>query len=655
MATRTSFPTIDRLIVHRHVLRASLSRNWRAIVWTIVTGPWWIWSDIPRLPLPSKNPGLISGSPAEVWVTHGLDRIATRIWAQRVVAIIVRGIGLGFFAGCLWFAFELLGGHPFVQPIWYAGSIVILLCSILVAALARPARADIARMLDRSFQLQERIGTAMGNIGQVPPRERQQVHLVELQIADAANAITMAQDHPAFRLRLPMRELVLTIALALTFAGLALARGSGPGIPETQTNVVPAFVPAAQRFVQPAAQPETSAEQGSLSAAELQEMMQAALEQQLDLQTLATALADHAITSEAAELIRQGHYSAAAEELRTVSTQVDQLSDDERTALAADLEQAASQMSGDDQSLAGATRQAAEGLGDGGDAATAGMRDLANAVEESGQQIDSSRGESKTIQQAPQDTSTSSSSSATTAQNQPSTGQPAGSGEQQSTLSSSSDQSGQAGAPNSTIGSDSEAGNTADTGTASNQPGQSAPSESGAAGIPGETSGSEDDRTSDGADSGSATGDAPQPSDTNQTGATDNSHQGSGAGSASGQLEAQGISESDVGGAAQNDSAGRVPSQPEVSEAEPPSSTDAAGSPQKDHVAIELSRAPEGESVQIGGNSGASSFGSGAGVMVSSGAMSQGEIGENSPDSNHVPAEYRDIVESYFTDKDRAG
>ncbi len=65
-----------------------------------------------------------------------------------------------------------------------------------------------------------------------------------------------------------------------------------------------------------------------------------------------------------------------------------------------------------------------------------------------------------------------------------------------------------------------------------------------------------------------------------------------------------------------------------------------------------LPRSPEGQTVQIGGNSGTSSLGTGAGVTVSSGSTTQGEVGESSPDSNHVPAEYRSIVESYFSDKD---
>ena len=59
--------------------------------------------------------------------------------------------------------------------------------------------------------------------------------------------------------------------------------------------------------------------------------------------------------------------------------------------------------------------------------------------------------------------------------------------------------------------------------------------------------------------------------------------------------------------------------------------------------------------MQIGGSSGASSLGPGAGVTVSSGTTQQGDVGQTGPDSNHVPPEYRSIVESYFSDKGKDG
>jgi hypothetical protein len=54
--------------------------------------------------------------------------------------------------------------------------------------------------------------------------------------------------------------------------------------------------------------------------------------------------------------------------------------------------------------------------------------------------------------------------------------------------------------------------------------------------------------------------------------------------------------------------------------------------------------------VQTSADGGSSLLGSGAGVTAGSGDAVQGEVGEAGPDSNHVPAEHRGVVERYFGD-----
>ena len=63
---------------------------------------------------------------------------------------------------------------------------------------------------------------------------------------------------------------------------------------------------------------------------EVQQMVQTSIDNQQDLQRLADALSDHAMTREAADLINEGNYAEAAEELRDVANQADQLSDEAR-------------------------------------------------------------------------------------------------------------------------------------------------------------------------------------------------------------------------------------------------------------------------------------------------------------------------------------
>jgi hypothetical protein len=663
MATRFDLPSIN-LPNLRGVAawRPDTTADRRMRAWQAVTAPWWIWSDLPRLPLPSRNPALPPGGVAGDWVVHGLDRIATRVWIQRMLAIVVRGIWLTLLVGCLWLLTDLLGGPEFDQRIWLGFGAVIMLCSLAIALLSRPSRAQVARMLDRSFTLQERISTALGNIGKDVPVDGEHASVVYLQIADAANALTVAQEQPAFRLRPPAREFVMAIALALALAALAFARGAGGSVPPAQTNVVPAFVPAAQRFVQPEAQP-TPDPQNAPSVAEVQQMVQSSIDNQQDLAALADALSDHALTRDAAEQIQQGNYSQAAEELRNVAEQADQLSQSERDDLASDLNQAASQMSDGNQSLSNATQQAADGLQQGQDEAKSGVRDLANAVEQSGQQVQSSETLDQAMQQAQQNEAANAGQQGQPAsQSQPgdqgeqSAGQQNGTGDPQSASSSaaSGEQSGQPGEADSNSGANAESGIGQDPQSSSGQPGEGAPSDASDSSAPGQQSGEGQGQSQQPADNGAASGESAQSSSIQNTGKEGSPNQSSGAGGESGDEQAQGGTDSNTGGKTAQDSPGKDPSEASVSDAAQ-TGADTSGASQDGREAVQLSRAPEGESVQVGGSSGASSLGPGAGVTVSSGATQQGEVGQTGPDSNHVPPEYRSIVESYFSDKDNGG
>lgn len=659
MATRVNLPSISLPDLRGAAAwRPAAATDRRTRAWQTVTAPWWIWSDLPRLSFPSRNPALPPGGVAGDWVVHGLDRIATRIWIQRMLAIVVRGVWLTLLVGCLWMLVDLLGGPAFGRQIWLAAGVVIMLCSLVIAVLSRPSRGQVARMLDRSFTLQERISTALGNIGKDVPIEGGHASVVYLQIADAANALTAAQEQPAFRLRPPARELVMAIALALAFAALAFARGAGADVPPAQTNVVPEFVPAAQRFVQPEAQP-TPDPQNAPSVAEVQQMVQNSIDNQKDLAALADALSDHALTRDAAEQIQQGNYSQAAEELRNVANQADQLSQSERDNLASDLSQAASQMSAGNQALSDATQQAADGLKNGGDEAKSGVRDLANQVEQSGQQVQSSETLDQAMQQAQQNEAANpgqgqpASQSQPGDQGQPSAGQQSGSGDPQSASSSASgDQTGQPGQADSNSGANADSGIGQDQQSSSSQTGNGAPSAANDSAAPGQSSG--DSQGQQPADSGASSGQSAQSSAIQDTGDTGSPNQSSGAGGESGDQQAQGGTDSNTGGKTAQDAPGKDPSKSSVSDAAQTGS-DTSGASQDGREAVQLSRAPQGESVQVGGSSGASSLGPGAGVTVSSGTTQQGDVGETGPDSNHVPPEYRSIVESYFSDKDKGG
>jgi hypothetical protein len=658
MATRATLPQISLPNVQQTAERAAswrhtLPADRKVLAWQVATAPWWLWSDVPKLPFPQRNPPLPPGGLAGDWVVDGLDRIATRTWIQRATAIVVRGLWLTILVGCLWLIVDLLGGPSMQIDALVGLGIVVLLCSLVIAGLSRPTRDQVAWMLDRSFRLQERISTALGNIGVDVPAEGEPAGVIYLQVADAANAVTAAQEHGAFRLRPPVRELVMAIAWGLAFAALAFARGVGGGIPPAESNVVPAFVPAAERFVQPEQPVQAPDAQKVPTVEEVQQMVQTSIDNQQDLERLAEALSDHAMTREAAALIDQGRYAEAAEELRDVASQADQLSEQASQELATDLSQAASEMSEGNKTLSESTQQAAEGLQEGGEPAKEGMRDLANAVEHSGQQVQSSEALDQAMQQAQQQAASNPSQQSQGAESgqpgqQQSGDRSAGESEQDSS-SSAGQQSGEPGSNESNSGANADGGIGEDAQSSRGDPGEGAPGEANAPSDgesqPGETGG----QPQSGGSAGSSIEDPAQTS-TNQEG---NPNQGTGAGGQAGEGEPE-SADSEGGAAIEHKTDGqKAPSESNVSDGTG-EGADTSGATQDPHTAVELPRAPQGESVQIGGSSGTSSLGTGAGVTVSSGNSTQGEVGDTSPDSNHVPPEYRSIVESYFSGKDGA-
>ncbi len=592
MATRVNLPQFSMPDLQGTAQRVT---SWRPnfpsdrkiFAWQAATAPWWLWSDLPKLPFPARNAPLPPGGLAGDWVVNGIDRIATRVWIQRGLAIIVRGVWLTVLIGCLWLIADLLGGPALNMNALLGVGVFLMICSLIIAGLSRPTREQSAQMLDRSFALQERVSTALGNIGVEVPAGDVSARVTYLQVADAANAITAAQEHSAFRLRLPVRELVMAVALGLAFAALAFARGTGGEIPPTQSNVVPAFIPAAERFVQPK-QPEQAPDaQAVPTVEEVQQMVQTSIDNQQDLERLAEALSDHAITREAADLINQGKYTEAAENLRDVANQADQLSDEARAELASDLSQAAAEMSDGNKTLSESTQHASDGLKEGGEPAKDGVRDLANAVEQSGQQVQSSDALDQAMQQAQEQAASNpseqgqGSDAANTGQNSPN--DQTGGDANQDPSSASGQQQGQPGESASDSGANADAGIGEDPQTSSGQSGEGAPADANAPGSSEGQSDGSDGQPQPGGSSGSSNEDQAQ-AQTDQEG---DPSQGTGAGGKSGEGDPSSV-ETDGGREFEHQTDGqKAPSEANVSDGTG-DGADTSGATQDPHTAVEL-------------------------------------------------------------------
>jgi hypothetical protein len=617
----------------------------RVVLWHALWMPFTLWSDAPEPAWPRRGAAI----PRELGlagraVVSGVDRLRRRLWVTHAAAAVCRGIWLGLALAVLLMLLDVVGG-PVFNPM-VAGAIggVILLAALVAAVLSRPSRPGTARMLDRSFGLHERLGTALDDLGQGVPAAGEHAPVVYLQMADAANAIAVLRNDRRLRQSLPVREVLLIVYWALVLATCAFLRGLGGGLPELATARVPVFTPAIERPADPA--PSAADVDPATMAPTVQEVMNRSdrsTQARHDLQALAAALSDHAVGRPAAEQIARGDYNAAGDQLRQAADQAGDLAQTSRQELAGDLDQAASQMQPNSTGLHEATDAAASGLQQGGEPASKGLRDLADAVEQAGKQVvpqselaaqmrsaqqaAAQRGDSGSqASGAPMDSGAGDAASQSGASGAP------GSGVQAQT--STSAQSGGQGDRSAQAGNDpgnadggqrgqSGEGGQAQMPGASQQPGEGQSGQSGQAAQGGETAGGQ-----------RAEGDA----------AT--SQQGGGAGT--GQAgDVNGERAASSGGESQNAN-GQAPANPEVSKG-----SGAEGDPStlidpSQRVALPVGTGQQG--MQTAADGGSALRGSGAGVTAGSGYAVQGDVGEAGPDSNRVPPEHRDTVERYFSE-----
>ena len=613
-----------------------------ALLWRALWAPFLVWSDSPWPTLPQRAAAVPSdlGLAGEA-VVAGIDRIRRRLWISHAAAAVCRGIWLGLAVAAVLMLVDVLGGSTFDPRPAAVGGGLLLAASLILAALSKPSRWMTARMLDRTFGLQERLATALDDLGLGVPAPGERAPVVYLQMADAANAIAALRNDRRLRPAIPVRELVLVVLCALILATFAFLRGLGGGLPELAAANVPPFTPAIERPPEPA---QSAAELEAATAPTVQEVLERAdrsSQARRDLQALAAAMADHAVTRPAAEQIARGNYEDAGEQIREAAAQSGELSQGARQGLAGDLEGAADRMQPETNGLEEATRDAASGLRQGDEPARTEMDDLADAVENAGEQI------------VPQGELASQMRSAQQAQ-----AQRGESGSQ----SSSSSQSGETGDSSSEPGASGDPGSGADAEASSSSESDAQSESSAQPGDEGDNAGGQSGQEGEGGQA-TAPGDADQPGpgesgapgDASRPGENPGSMEGEGDSAGSQQGGGAGTGEAgemtgERGSAAATDlqvGTGEDPAEPDISagtngEADP-AALDGA------NAQVALPSGPGEEGVQTASDGGSAMRGSGAGVTAGSGFAVQGEVGETGPDSNRVPAEHRETVERYFS------
>lgn len=366
-------------------------------LWGILWIPFWVGSALPPPTLPGRREALPAADARTPLILRQVDGLRETIWRQRRAILGFRGLWLALLAVDLWLGLHVLAGRDLSPRPFLLVALAVVVCAALLIAIARPSRGQMARTLDRSFGLRERLTTAVEEAEAGRP-----TGLRALQILDATRVTRHIATASAFRPHLPAREIVAALATGLfclvlvimlliqhfaapnAGAGPGAGAGSGPGAGRAAGNA-PGSQTGSQAGDQPgqqAGQKGQSGQSGQQGAG--QQGGQPTAQGKADLNTVAGAFQDHASTSAAGDKLASGDYAGAAAALREAGNNAAQTAPQERQAIANDVRSAADQVS--DPQLASDLRDVANGLTQPNAAgAQEGFGRVANDVEQAAQ------------------------------------------------------------------------------------------------------------------------------------------------------------------------------------------------------------------------------------------------------------------------------
>jgi hypothetical protein len=564
---------------------------------------------------------------------------------------ILRGVSLGLWLALIWMLTALATDVGSPNRWWVGG--LMLLGLVLGAAfgvLNRPTPLRLARSLDQTFRLNERLTTALD-----PALENTRSPAMQLQYADTANGLAEIRPELGIGSFIPFREVFVALIAALLLLAAFFADVPGGDLPAASSGVVPPFASAADRLAVQETPPPSNAQSPLPSDPPAQDA--AVLEQaetsnqtRQDLEALGDAFSDYSLTKPASDSIAQGDYDQAADDLNDAAEGVDSLSPEARESLADDLEQAASQMSPANPDLAESAQDTADSLReDDGDAGKK-LNDLSGEIDKAGDKV----APNAEIAAGP-DTSTSApQGNAGSGESQDARGQPQANSPQGAPVEGAGDPgsgaSAQPGLANEEIDPNNQQSSQSGSEPGGQQsgggqaPSASQPTDGGES--PSDASGGE------GVPSENQDGSGSSPGEQNQQGDSSSS-EGGGAGGESDVESPSGEPQQGGSGAE-----GSTEERPEADTAQqgkagdpPPGgdgSEDGASAPppsSRDSLVLE---GTSDENIPSGSDVGSSSLGSGSGASAASGNAAPAAVGEAGPDSNRVPEDYRDYVEDYF-------
>ena len=359
-------------------------------LWLTIWLPFWLGSAAPP---PRTNwfrppPVTIAGDdPAATFLASRVTRLTRTFGVAWFCGSLLRGLAIGLLVLVAWagVAATRSAGLPSL-PV----AVGVLALGVMVGGvhgwLVWPSQGQTIRMLDRTFDLRERMVSAF-------ERPASTSRVSRVQLADAANVLDEVAPEIPRSTWIPVREVMLGLILAGLLVTIMLAGVSSAGIAPLSDASVPQFLLASERMAvreQPVPQPPTTDTPAGDQAtiADIQQRGRESQQAREDLQALAEALQPYPITQPVADAIANEDYVSAADLLRTASESAAAMEQAERDAMADDLDAAADDMSAGNPELAQAARDAADALREGGADAETALNSLADQVEETGEDVE---------------------------------------------------------------------------------------------------------------------------------------------------------------------------------------------------------------------------------------------------------------------------
>ncbi|NJL03666.1 MAG: hypothetical protein HC911_01855 [Chloroflexaceae bacterium] len=313
-----------------------------------------------------------------------LDRLAQDRWTRRAIRILLRSAWVGLSLLVIGLGLRMLTD-------WQIGLMNLIAVAMLCIAggavllLRRPLSPEAAaRRLDRRFGLDNQLTTALevSARSDTHPPEGVAAYLLE----HANQTTVQVQRYVRAKQRLPWMEVLTLVAVLLLALGMVVVSdiGSTANLPNPEGLPDLAAAPNTPPPDAPQQAADNSMLAGDAGAGNATGPLSAAQQQQA--QAIADALRDQSATRPAAEQLDQGDTAGAAQSLRELADQANQLGDETRTDLSNQLREAADQLAPADSELAEQVRQSADALQQGADTAADGLEQLADAVEQLGDQ-----------------------------------------------------------------------------------------------------------------------------------------------------------------------------------------------------------------------------------------------------------------------------